>query len=108
MHAGYGDRKVWKVWDREVWPPEDYDAIYKIARDKSRLVNELRKANPIPENYACPICHKKDKKYYLDHDWKNKQFRGYLCNACNVALGLLKDDVVILNRAIAYLTSPQI
>jgi hypothetical protein len=21
-----------KVWDREVWPPEDYDAIYKIAQ----------------------------------------------------------------------------
>jgi hypothetical protein len=28
------DRKVWgvcKVWDRKVWPPGDYDAIYKIA-----------------------------------------------------------------------------
>jgi hypothetical protein len=25
------DRKVWKVWGWEVWPPEDYDAIYKIA-----------------------------------------------------------------------------
>ena len=32
MHARYGDRKVWKVWGWEVWPPEDYDAIYKIAQ----------------------------------------------------------------------------
>jgi hypothetical protein len=28
----YEGLKVWKVWDREVWPPEDYDAIYKIAQ----------------------------------------------------------------------------
>jgi len=32
MHAGYEDRKVWKVWDMKVWPPEDYDAIYKNAQ----------------------------------------------------------------------------
>jgi hypothetical protein len=83
------------------------DICKPCAGDKGKLVNNLRKANPIPENHACPICHKKDKKYYLDHDWKSKQFRGYLCNACNVALGLLKDDVIILNRAVAYLTSPQ-
>ena len=31
------DRKVWKVWDREVWPPEDYDAIYKIAQSPITL-----------------------------------------------------------------------
>jgi len=31
------DRKVWKVWDREVWPPEDYDAIYKIAQSPTIL-----------------------------------------------------------------------
>ncbi len=34
MHAAYGDRKV---WDREVWPPEDYDAIYKIAQSPTML-----------------------------------------------------------------------
>ncbi len=37
MHAGYGDRKVWEVWEREVWPPEDYDAIYKIAQSPTIL-----------------------------------------------------------------------
>jgi hypothetical protein len=31
------DRKVWEVWDREVWPPEDYDAIYKIAQSPITL-----------------------------------------------------------------------
>ena len=31
------DRKVWKVWDREVWPPGHYDAIYKIAQSPTTL-----------------------------------------------------------------------
>jgi hypothetical protein len=34
MHARYGDRKV---WDREVWPPKDYDAIYKNAQSPTTL-----------------------------------------------------------------------
>ena len=80
------------------------DICKPCAGVKSRLVNNLRKTNPIPEDHACPICQKKDKKYYLDHDWTTKEFRGYLCNACNIALGLLKDDVDILNRAIDYLS----
>ena len=32
MHAAYEGLKVWEVWDREVWQPEDYDAIYKNAQ----------------------------------------------------------------------------
>lgn len=85
-----------------------YKDICKVcAGEKSKLVNNLRKHNPLPEDHRCPICQKSDKKYYLDHDWKTKEFRGYLCNACNIALGLLKDDVDILNRAIWYLTSPE-
>jgi hypothetical protein len=35
------DRKVWKVWDREVWPPEDYDAIYKIAQKNRYYFNDV-------------------------------------------------------------------
>ena len=31
------DRKVWKVWGWEVWPPEDYDAIYKSAQSPTIL-----------------------------------------------------------------------
>jgi hypothetical protein len=32
MHAGYEGLEGLKVWDREVWAPEDYDAIYKNAQ----------------------------------------------------------------------------
>lgn len=35
-------------------------------------------------------------------DIKN-EFRGVLCSACNKGIGLLKDSIVILNNAVAYL-----
>ena len=31
------DRKVWEVWDREVWPPGDYEAPYKSAQSPTML-----------------------------------------------------------------------
>jgi hypothetical protein len=80
------------------------DICKTCAGIKSRVVNKLRKDNPYPdESYCCPICLKQSAKYYLDHDWATGAFRGWLCNGCNVALGLLKDDVRMLNRAIQYL-----
>jgi len=80
------------------------DICKKCAGIKSRLVNKLRKDNPYPDdNHVCPICLKQANKYYLDHDWTTGAFRGWLCNGCNIALGLLKDDASILNRAIDYL-----
>jgi hypothetical protein len=82
------------------------DICKPCAGKKAKIVNNLRKDNLYPEQgYECPICLKSDKKYYLDHDWKTGKFRGWLCNACNVALGLFKDDVEILERAIKYLKS---
>lgn len=80
------------------------DICKKCAGIKSKLVNKLRKDNPYPDgSHVCPICLKQASKYYLDHDWATGEFRGWLCNGCNIALGLLKDDVNILNRAIGYL-----
>lgn len=80
------------------------DICRTCAGAKAKLVNKLKKDNAYPEDgYICPICKKKGNKYYLDHNWSTGDFRGWLCNACNVALGLLKDDPAILNRAIEYL-----
>ncbi len=81
-----------------------YKDICKLcANSKTKIVSSLKKENPYPENHSCPICKSTSKKYYLDHDWSSQKFRGWLCNSCNVALGLLKDDVSILENAISYL-----
>jgi transcription initiation factor IIE alpha subunit len=82
-----------------------YKDICKVcAGKKSKVVSALRKQFPYPsEGYQCPICLRVVNKYYLDHDWVSGEFRGWLCNGCNVALGLLKDDVDMLFRAASYL-----
>jgi transcription initiation factor IIE alpha subunit len=80
------------------------DICKKCAGEKSKTVSNLRRANIYPDDsYICPICQKKSNKYYLDHDWRTQQFRGWLCNACNVALGLFKDNVEYMYNAIRYL-----
>jgi|TARA_E500000318_G_scaffold53669_2_gene49950 hypothetical protein len=85
------------------------------ARDQSRLVNELKKTNPYPdENYACPICNRKIneigkkgqirlKTWVLDHCHDTETFRGWLCHHCNTALGAFKDSLDRVKSAVIYL-----
>jgi len=40
----------------------------------------------------------------IDHNHNTGKIRGILCNRCNFALGMCKDDVLILQAAIRYLT----
>ena len=43
------------------------------------------------------------KSLHIDHDHKTGKVRGLLCHGCNTAIGLMKDDVNILTKAIEYL-----
>jgi Autographiviridae endonuclease VII len=58
---------------------------------------------------ACGICGSKEVNHSLqtrlvvDHDHVTGRFRGLLCHNCNVSLGLMRDDIAVLERAIAYL-----
>lgn len=57
----------------------------------------------------CPICNRKftkTKPSCLDHCHKTGSLRGFLCFKCNTALGLLRDSVGAMQRAILYLTKP--
>ena len=55
---------------------------------------------------VCAICESPDPRasaWQVDHDHKTGRVRGLLCRPCNVALGLLSDDVIRMARAIRYL-----
>ena len=51
----------------------------------------------------CDICGKELEKKCIDHCHETKKIRGVLCNNCNTALGLFKDDPVRIENAIRYL-----
>jgi hypothetical protein len=53
----------------------------------------------------CAICGcvPNGKRLSVDHDHKTGKVRKLLCNSCNLALGLLKDDVSLFEKAIEYL-----
>jgi hypothetical protein len=43
------------------------------------------------------------KKAMVDHNHSTNKVRGLLCHSCNVAIGLLKDNIGYLQNAINYL-----
>lgn len=60
------------------------------------------------QNSGCQIpeaeCHK---RLALEHDHKTGEFRGWLCHQCNIALGLLRDDVEHVRGLAQYIEQSQ-
>lgn len=55
---------------------------------------------------VCIICGNTNKskiRLAVDHDHKTGKVRGLLCSRCNVALGLVGDDIIVLQEMISYL-----
>lgn len=57
---------------------------------------------------GCAICGRTvtdvtGRRLAIDHDHETNEVRGLLCHRCNVAIGLMKEDVELLRRAILYL-----
>lgn len=61
------------------------------------------------QNHVCALCHKEPIKTHVhgrlvvDHDHVTGRVRGLLCHKCNQALGLFKDSIETLKRAVKYL-----
>jgi hypothetical protein len=59
----------------------------------------------VDQGEVCAICKENcqtKNSLSVDHDHKNGRVRGLLCNRCNRALGMFKDDPIILQRAAEY------
>lgn len=60
------------------------------------------------QNGNCKICSKSHldcqyKKLDIDHCHKTQKIRGLLCGDCNRAIGLLKDNLVLVTNLAEYL-----
>ncbi len=68
--------------------PDKYQAIWRRQRGKCAICRTALRDKPHP---------------HIDHDPKTMQVRGLLCVNCNMALGYLRDDPRVIDRAAAYL-----
>lgn len=58
------------------------------------------------QNGLCAICSQPEpygRQLALDHCHDTGAIRGLLCTGCNMALGIFRDDVDVLQKAIEYL-----
>lgn len=70
---------------------------YKIS--KSDYLQIIQEAGDI-----CPICERGfTKTPSMDHCHTTNKIRGLICNDCNSALGLFRDNKIALLNAIRYL-----
>lgn len=56
----------------------------------------------IKQKGKCAICGSNNQRMCADHDHVTGKFRGVLCNNCNRALGLLRDNALYMERAADY------
>lgn len=109
------------------WRKKNPESVQKIRKRSYRnnieyMKNKTRRLH-ILQNYnltlndfdvllnsqdnKCAICESKEPKgkgnFHIDHDHQTGKVRGLLCHKCNTGIGLLNDDIALLNKALQYL-----
>lgn len=83
---------------------EKFDA-YQVERfGKKADAQEQQAGRPRPD--VCEVCeepNKKAKRLAFDHCHTNGHFRGWLCDGCNLTLGLVRDSPERLRKLAHYL-----
>lgn len=98
--------------------PKTLSEKRQIAIDKSRLAKygvspELYKALHGHQHGLCAVCQKPEvaksafgpetRELCVDHNHTTQQVRALLCSKCNMAIGLIGEDILILRAMIQYL-----
>ena len=102
----YDKNRQVNYWKTDGYKTSRLRKLYGINVEKYRSMLEK-------QNNVCAICGKEEttinkrsnrvQDLSVDHDHQSGKVRGLLCVKCNNLLGKVKDDVIILNRAILYL-----
>ena len=100
--------KRWKVKDTSKMGKH---RIGKPAPNKGKKMNykysdrtqQLEKTAGRKKPDQCEVCGVVEKKICFDHNHETKEFRGWICHRCNVALGMVDDKIEILKLLIKYL-----
>ena len=82
-----------------------YYKPHEFMRRKFKLTEQ--QYAELMKNENCQICDKVLDKKCIDHCHSSNKVRGILCNNCNTALGLVGDNVSVLEEMIKYLQKHQ-
>lgn len=85
----------WAKMTKEERANKHYKTKYGITYDTYLIMVEERGGK-------CDAC-KKEAKLVVDHDHKTGKLRGMLCHHCNTAIGLFKENTVLMRKAEQYL-----
>ena len=93
--------------DNGFWRCTKAEKLYSIKQkygiDQNEYAEILRRQHGL-----CAICggNLEELRLVIDHCHESGRVRGLLCHNCNVGIGMLKDDISILSKAISYLAMP--
>jgi hypothetical protein len=108
-------KECYKKYPKKLKRREGYEREYDLFKMYGLTVasyNEILAS----QNNRCAICNRtaaesmagRKKHLCVDHCHDTGQIRGLLCDPCNRAIGLLKEDISIIGNAINYLTKSKI
>jgi DNA-directed RNA polymerase subunit RPC12/RpoP len=106
----YYQYKGKKYPSSERWKKENPERYAQYQRDRYLqktygITSEKFDRLVAAQDNKCAICRKEFTNGWsinIDHNHKTSKVRGLLCPNCNRALGLFKDDVRRLKRAVQY------
>jgi len=101
------DKRYWKKWSAEnAEKLRERDVGYNLKRKFNMTVEDYNVLLQ-SQNNTCATCDKthssNGKRLAVDHCHVTGKIRGLLCNECNTALGLVKENPVVLLELIDYL-----
>ena len=84
------------------------ERAFKSLMTKYGITVDFYEQERIKQNYCCIICGEHErmqphKRLHVDHNHSTGEYRGLLCNTCNTGLGMFKDNVSLLTKAIEYI-----
>lgn len=94
-------RSVRKVYRKSMCRP-----CNKNEREAEKSLKKIY-GTTRPPGTPCDNCGKTTSRLSLDHCHDTGEFRGWLCQQCNNAIGMLGDDIEKLKQTVAYLERAQ-
>lgn len=85
--------------------------VQRNRRVKANFTHELYELTLKLQNGLCAICTRELDKIsrfsrHADHDHRTGKPRGILCGPCNMGIGMFRDNISLLEKAIQYILHP--